>query len=379
METPSVLIVAAEDSSTLYAMRLLEKWKSSGKEVSAFGVGSQEMESFGFERLGNSEDMAVVGFSEIVTHWKVIKSVYFRVLDECKKRKPKFALLMDYPGFNLRLAKKLKKMGIPVVYYISPQIWAWKEGRIHTMRDCVDQVLVILPFEQDFYEKRGVRSYFVGHPLLDELTEELMSETEQKLKRQKFGVSDSKKVLGLMPGSRITEIRLNFATQMEVAKRLVLADPNLHVQILLAPSLKKSDLDLSQYDFPFSVIQLKPFEMIGMCDVILCASGTATLMVALIEKPMVIMYKMNSISAWLARVLVKIPFFGLVNIIAQREIAPERFQGDANPDELSKHIKSLLYEPEARKKMIGDLKGLKEALGTRGATDRVAKVLERYL
>ncbi|MGE3975530.1 MAG: lipid-A-disaccharide synthase [Bdellovibrionales bacterium] len=379
MEQASVLIVAAEESSSLYALRLLEKWKTEGLSISAFGVGSREMEMAGFHRLGHSEEMAVVGLSEILSHWKTIKSTYYSILEECRKKKPKYALLMDYPGFNLRLAKELKKMGIPVIYYISPQLWAWKEGRIKTMRAYVDHVLVLFPFEEEFYKKRNVKATFVGHPILDELSDEQLSSEAQQIKRNKFGVASGKKILGLMPGSRKGEIRYNFEAQLQTAQILTSQDPQLHVQVLLAPSLKKSDLPLQNISFPLSVIQLKPFEMISMCDVILCASGTATLMVGLMEKPMVIMYKAHALTAWLARRLVKISHVGLVNIIAQREIVPELLQEDANPEKLAQTLKDLLYNQQKHDQMVHDLRNLKTLLGSRGATDRVAEILRQYL
>jgi len=379
MEKPSVLIVAAEESSSLYAFRLLEKWKADGIEVSAFGVGNQAMESIGFQRLGAAEDMAVMGLSEVLSHFKVIRSVYYRILEECKKRKPKVAILMDYPGFNLRISKKLKKLGIPIIYYISPQLWAWKAGRIKTIRANVDHMLVLLPFEEEYYRKRNVKATFVGHPLLDEITEDLLSPAEQNLKRLKFGVPAGKKVLGLMPGSRKGEIKYQLQTQLEVAQALTGEDPNLHVQILLAASLKKSDLDLSQVRFPVSVIQLKPLEMIGMCDAILCASGTATLMVGLIEKPLVIMYKVNAFTYWVGRKIVDVPFFGLINLISQKEIAPEKLQQEANTTELVRCLKEILYNREAHDAMVKKLKHLKTLLGSRGATERVSEIVKAYL
>ena len=168
-DSRKILIVAAEASSCLYAQRLLQHWKLNGQLVEAFGIGNDAMALEGFECLARAEDLAVVGVQEVIAHWSVIKNAFYRVLAEVEKRRPQVVLLLDYPGFNLRLAKKLKTMGIPVVYYISPQVWAWKSGRVKTIQNVVDKMLVIFPFEVDFYALHGVQVEFVGHPLLDEL------------------------------------------------------------------------------------------------------------------------------------------------------------------------------------------------------------------
>ncbi len=184
-----VLIVAGEASSSLYAQRILEQWQSLGKSVDAFGIGSQSMEKLGFRRLGKSEEMAVVGLSEVIKHFPLIRRVYNSLLAECDRLQPDFALLLDYPDFNLRLAKDLKARGIKVIYYISPQVWAWRRGRVNLIRKVVDEMLVLFPFEESFYREHGVKATFVGHPLLDEL--ELRrgaSSSEQRVRRERYGI-----------------------------------------------------------------------------------------------------------------------------------------------------------------------------------------------
>ena len=171
---PSVLIVAAETSSCLYALRLLQHWKKQGLKVNAFGIGNREMEAEGFQIIGRSEELAVVGIQEVLAHFGDIKKAFYGLLDSAKEKKPQVALLLDYPGFNLRLAKRLKAMQIPVVYYISPQVWAWRTGRVNFIRRVVDRMLVLFPFEREFYEKHHVPVDFVGHPLLDELGPQLV-------------------------------------------------------------------------------------------------------------------------------------------------------------------------------------------------------------
>src|SRR4051812_39176887 len=184
----SVLIVAAEASSSIYAQRLLEYWAEHEVKVKPFGIGSESMRKLGFEVLGRSEDLAVVGLQEVISHFPLIRKTFHSLVDEAAKRRPKFALLLDYPDFNLRLAKKLKALGIPVIYYISPQVWAWRTSRVNLIRKVVDHILVLFPFEEEFYQKNNVKVSFVGHPLLDELNREIFDKEIRKERRQRYGV-----------------------------------------------------------------------------------------------------------------------------------------------------------------------------------------------
>jgi lipid-A-disaccharide synthase len=377
----SVLIIAAEASSSLYAERLLEYWQTNGKEVSAFGIGSRAMEELGFECLGRSEEMAVVGVQEVVKHLPLIRRVFHGLLEHAEKRQPKFALLMDYPDFNLRLAKELRKRGIKVVYYISPQVWAWRSGRVHLISRVVDHMLVLFPFEEVFYREHGVKVDFVGHPLLDELPEEKTA-AERLVRRQKFGIAEGDIVLGLMPGSRRSEISHHLDTQLATAALLVRENPRIRPILMVAPTLERSELEprLSRFPFPMQIVKESPLEMIDLADVILVASGTATLMVGLMRKPMVIMYRMNPITAWLARKLVtKTKFFGMVNLIMDRMVVPELFQEDANPERLQLELRRFIDEPESYASTVQALTNLRDRLGKKGATKNVARLLDGYL
>jgi lipid-A-disaccharide synthase len=375
----SVMIVAAEASSSLYALRLLQHWKKQNKKISAFGIGSRDMEKEGFHIIGRSEELAVVGLQEVIAHFGEIKHAFYGLLEEAKKRKPKVALLLDYPDFNLRLAKKLKQMGIRVVYYISPQIWAWRTGRVNTIRDRVDRMLVLFPFERDFYEKNNVPVDFVGHPLLDELSDQLFDDKERHMKRARYGFTDDDIVLALMPGSRRSEIRHHLQIQIETAKKLRSEQPHLKVALLVAPTFETSELQsqLGGLDFPIVLIKDEPFSMISLADVVLCASGTATLMVGLMEKPMVIMYRMNPMTAFIAKKFVKhTSHFGMINLILNERVVPELFQEQANVNDMAKELSRSI---ENRKSLRARLATAKDRLGNKGATERVAQALEPFL
>lgn len=377
----SVLIVAAEASSSLYAQRLLEHWKKEKFQVQAFGVGSQAMENLGFERLGKSEEMAVVGLAEIIEHLGLLKSVLNRLAQEAEKRRPKVAIIMDYPDFNLMLAKKLKKLGIPVVYYITPQIWAWRKGRVKSIREYCDQVFVLFPFEVEFFKQNGVKSEFVGHPLLDEIDPKFLDEGYRKLHRSQCGIRDHETVIGLMPGSRKGEIKQHLDLQIEVARRLYKTYPNIRVLLMCAPTVDKEKLQekLEDVRFPFMLLKSDPSEMISLADYILAASGTATLQVGLLEKPMVAMYKFKWLTGVIAKLIVRgVKYFSIVNLISGREIVPERWQERAHADELFNLMKRYLDEPQYAEQVRGDLRKLRLQLGDRGATKRVSDALKVY-
>lgn len=376
-----ILIIAAEASSCLYAQRLLEYWKKHNISVEAFGIGDRAMEAQGFECLGRAEELAVVGIQEVISHWSVIKKAFQDCVAAASHRKPDVVLLLDYPGFNLRFAKKMKAMGIPVAYYISPQVWAWKTGRVKLIKQVIDKMLVIFPFEVDFYAKHGMTVDFVGHPLLDELNPQHFNKENRKIHRAKYGIGEHDTLLALMPGSRNSELKHHLDVQLSAARELLKKHPHLKVALFVAPNFSKEELQarLGDLNFPLMLIKDEPFSMIDLADVVLCASGTATLMVGLLEKPMVIMYRMNGFTAFLAKRFVKATkFFGLINLVLDELVAKEVFQEQADVPHLVRELDELISRPNLRSEMSAKLEKAKDRLGSKGATERVAKALEKY-
>ena len=373
------MIVAAEASSALFARRLLEYWKKTEQKITAFGVGTNDMEPLGFERLGKAEEMAVVGVAEVVSQYSFLKSVFDRLVEEAARRRPHVVVLMDYPEFNLRLAKKIHELGIPVVYYVSPQIWAWRKGRIHTIKKYCQNVFLLFPFEKKFYEEHQAAHEFIGHPLLDELDPQLEDPHWQNLRRAQCGILDDEIVIGLMPGSRRSEIRNIFPTQLEAARELCRRHPKVRILILVAPTVEKEQLlpYLEDARFPYMMLKDEPFRMIAIVDFMIAASGTATLMVGLLKKPMVIVYRAAWLTVLIGRLVVK-GFFGLPNLVLGRLVVPELLQEDCNPQRIVQEIEVFLKDPEAAEKKRQELGQLVHVLGDRGATARVAKSLERY-
>lgn len=378
----SVMFVAAEASSALFAQRLMEYWRSQNRGLKFFGVGTKEMEALGLERIGKSEEMAVVGAQEIIEQWDLLKGVFNRLVEEAARRRPKLVIVLDYPEFNLMLSKKLHALGIPVVYYVSPQVWAWRKGRVKTIKKYCRKVLLLFPFEVPFYKEKGVPYEFVGHPILDEIQDKYYEPVYRKTHRNRCGIGDDDIVIGLMPGSRRGEIKRHFDIQIEVARRLYKNYKNIRVLLMVAPTFEKEQLQalMDDVNFPIIVQKDEPFEMIHLSDFVLAASGTATLMVGLLEKPMVVMYRMTFLTGLLARLVVRgVKFFGIVNLIKNREVVPERWQGGASADELYSLMKRYLDDPAYTAKVREDLHSLRKELGDRGATARVAAAVEEFL
>jgi lipid-A-disaccharide synthase len=376
-----VLIVAAEASSGLFAQRLLEHWKNNAVAVDAYGVGTKAMEQLGFKRLGEAEKMAVVGIAEVVEAYSYLKSVFDSIVEQTKLQKPKFILLLDAPDFNLRLAEKLHPLGIPIIYYVSPQVWAWRVGRVEKIKKFCTKMFVIFPFEKEFYQQHGVAVDFVGHPLLDEINEKYFDKQYVQMQRQRRGISSDDIVIGIMPGSRRSEIGLHFKLQLQVARELVRARKNIKILIMVAPTIEKEALEeqMGEVDFPIITIKDEPFEMIALADFVLAASGTATLMVGLLHKPMVIMYRLKWLTYALALVVARhITFFGIVNLIFKTEIVPERLQHHANVNELKRLMLKYIDDPAYSQSVREKLAQLKYQLGDKGATVRVAEKLKEF-
>jgi lipid-A-disaccharide synthase len=377
---PEIMFVAAEASSSHYALSLIKLWKKKNLQIHTFGVGSRDMEKEGFEILGRSEEMAVVGVSEIIAQYSKLREVFDRLVREAEKRRPRVVVVMDYPEFNLMLSKKLHALGLKVVYYISPQVWAWRKGRVKTIQKYCDKALLLFPFEVPFYQKHQVRSEFVGHPLLDELDSKYFDPEYRKLQRSRYGINENDIVLGLMPGSRKGELKNLLPQQLRVAARILKKYDHVKLLVLCAPPIEKEQILSYMEDFKtsFQLIKMDPYEMINLTDVVMAASGTATLMVGLLEKPMIIMYRMSLLTTLLAKSVVR-GYFGLVNLILGEMAVPERLQWELKDDELTQILSDWIENPDSRNRVIAKLKTIISKLGNRGATERVSQILLEYV
>ena len=379
-----IMIVAGEASADRYGARLVRKLKAQRPDdrLEFFGAGGEEMQKAGVELLCHVRDLANIGPREALSHFRMYYESFRSLVKICLEKTPSVAVLLDFPEFNLRLANKMRQAGIKVVYYISPQIWAWRSGRIRVVRRCVDQMLVILPFEEDYYRKRGVNAQFVGHPLLEESVPEI--------NREKFlgllNLDPKRKTIALLPGSRPKEVRYMLPTLIR-AGQLIMGGIPAQCVISVASSVDLGELrrvasETLQGDanaLYFKIASAPSMEILANSDFGLVKSGTSTLEAALAGNPFLIIYKISPVSWYVGNILIRSPFKGLVNLIGREEIVPEFMQGDATPEALSGVALEYLRNPERAAAMRSKLAEIRARLGSRCASDAAAAAVAHYL
>ncbi len=372
-----ILIVAGEASADLHAARALEELRRLRPEVRAFGVGGPRLREAGLEALAPAEDISVMGFAEVIPRLPRILGILRALRRAAAERRPRAALLVDLPDFNLRLATKLKKLGIPVVYYVSPTIWAWRPGRAKKIAKVVDRMLCILPFEERFYEGTGVSARFVGHPL----AERPPPGSPQRY-REELGLPAARTTVALVPGSRPSELRRIFPAMLLAAERIRAVHADAQFVVPVAPTLAREQL--APYLAGHGTIEVKLVdgrteEVVGASDAALVKSGTSTLETALMLRPMVVVYRLSWLSYLVGRLLVRIAHFALVNILAGRGLVPELLQREANPERMAAEIERLLGDRVAREAQLQGLREVRASLGEPGAARRVAEEVARAM
>jgi len=358
--TKRILISAGEASGDMHGANLVQAVTKIAPNIKFYGMGSDLMRKAGVDIIVNSNDLSVFGALEIVTKLSKIWRSFQTMKNALFHDKPDLLILVDYPGFNLRLAKAAKKAGIKVLYFISPKVWAWHQSRVKIIKNCVDMMAVIFPFEIDFYKKWQVPVTFVGNPLLNFVP------TKSSLVNasQTFNLEPIYKTIGLFPGSRISEIKRLLPIMLNAAK--ILKEHNSKIQFLLprAPSISIADLQpyLQSSEIKVQVIDGQNYNAMYACDAIISASGTATLEIALTETPMIIIYKMSWLEYQIAKRLIKIPYVGLCNILANKKIVPELLQNDATPEKIAGEMEKILNNNSYREEMISNLKNTRKLL-----------------
>ena len=366
------MIVAGEASGDLHGGNLIRAMHEIDPSLSFYGIGGESMSKAGIELVADAADMAVVGLTEVVFKLAYILRVMRGLKASLAAERPGLVILIDYPDFNLPLARAAKKQGIPVLYYISPQVWAWRKGRIETIRKNVARMAVILPFEEAFYRDAGVDVSFVGHPLLDEVRKKY--ERPEALNR--FGLREEAITVGILPGSRRSEVS-RLLPEMLAACR-IMAEKISPLQFVL-PFAGALDPDfvrdiLRQFPLKVNMIRNEIYDVIAVSDVAMVASGTATLETALLETPMVIVYKVSAASYAIGRRFIRVDHIGLPNIIAGRTIVPELIQDDANAERIAAEAIELVVSREKTREMKTALGGIRGKLGTPGASRRTAGI-----
>ena len=367
------LIVAGEASGDVHAAHLVDELKKIDPALTFSGVGGPRLRASGVELYKDISSLAVVGFVEVLKHYREIRGIFNLILKKINDVKPLAVILVDYPGFNLRLAREIKKRGVKVIYYISPQVWAWKADRVEQVKKYVDKMLVLFRFEEDFYARRGVRVDFVGHPLVDALT----APTDKNKFCQRYGLDTEKLTIGLLPGSRQNEVNALLPVMIGAADLLQKEFTSIQFLVLKAHTIERSLLERYCRDAVCQpkIIDAGTYDGINACHLCIVASGTATLETAILEKPMVIVYKTSFLTWLMAKLLVKIPYIGLVNVVAGKKIVPECVQFQATPARVAAELRKMITD-EIRVTVIKEnLRDVKNLLGPPGASRRAAGII----
>ncbi len=362
-------VIAGEASGDLHASNLIKEIKKLDANAQFRAWGGDLMAAQGATIVKHIRELAFMGFKEVIANLPTI----FKNIRFCKEDilqwKPDAVIFVDYPGFNLRICQWAKENGFKTIYYISPQLWAWKENRVEKIKKYVDEMLVILPFEEEFYLKHNYKVDYVGHPLLDVVEDYQPSDIE--------GVDESKTLIALLPGSRKQEIS-RVLPEMIKAAELFSTDKYQFI-IAGAPSIHKEDYETIIAGSNIKVVYGKTYSLLKQADAALVTSGTATLETALFGVPEVVCYKGGGTSYWLAKRLIKVKYISLVNLIMDRPIVKELIQSECNPANMAAELKKLIENKDYRAEMIGHLNELKTKLGGKGASGRAAKIVVNFV
>ena len=370
---PRICIVTGEASGDVHGANLAQAIRALRPDADVIGVGGSRMRAAGVTVLPGFERTDAIGIALGWAQLRVAVGNFLALARFLWRTRLDAVVFIDNPGMNLRLARIAKWAGQKVIYYIAPQVWAWAPVRMRLIRRRVDHVVVILPFEEALYRKAGVTCTFVGHPLLDEVAPSY----DRDALRKQYGLPPDAPVVGLLPGSRESEVRALFPAMLEAAKQLLQKHPGAQFIMAQAPSITDELIAAAsaRAEVPVRAIRDQASEVMAASDVLLVASGTATLQAAIVGTPMVLTYRTAWLTYWLAKLLVIIPWIGLANIVAGRGIVTELIQQDATPERMSAEASRLLSDPRAAQTMTADLKAVRESLGAPGASRRAAEVV----
>ncbi len=367
-----ILIVAGEASGDLHGSKLVSALLSLQPELEIYAVGSELMRQAGAKVLIDSSTLAVVGITEVLGQLPNIFKAYRALKKFIKEEDLRLLVLIDYPDFNLRLAKVAQQAKIPVLYYISPQVWAWRKGRVPQIARLVNKMAVILPFEVDLYQKVGLEVEFVGHPLLD-----IISSGQESLGEERGKIEKGNPFIALLPGSRLKEVKALLPAMLEAAKIIFAKKSTAKFILPIAPSIPRTEIEKilpASFEVPLILMENQAYWAMARADLIILASGTATLEAAIFQKPMIIVYQVSFLSYIIGKALIKVRWVGLVNIIAGKKIVPELLQGDVQGNLIAAEALKILEDEHYRKEMLTNLAEVKQKLGAPGAAWRVAQM-----
>jgi len=365
------MMVAGEASADLHGSKVIEALRRLDPAIRVYGMGSEHMRQAGGELIIDSSQLAVVGITEVIGRIRGLFRAYRKIKAFIKKNKLSLLILIDFPDFNLSLARVARVAGVPVLYYISPQVWAWRYGRVRKIAGRIDKMAVIFPFEVPIYQSVGLDVEFVGHPLLDVLT----------LNRQEYtSFSDPQfsgaPLVALLPGSREREIQSLLPEMLRAADILAKQKPGAKFILAAAPGVNGQELKkfLRPHSIPIEVVEGQTYGAIMAAELVIVASGTATLETAILGKPMVIVYKVSPVSYWVGKAMVKVDCIGLANIVAGKKVVPELLQQEARGERIAEEALRILNDEAYRREMVAALTEVREKLGAAGAAERVARM-----
>jgi len=366
-----IMLVVGEASGDAHGAQLVEALHERDSALKIYGVAGERLQRTRFEALFSVTELTGMGLVELAGNLGNLWRAYSVLKQAMKKRRPDLLVLIDFPDFNLRLARLAKTLHIPVLYYVSPQIWAWRKGRVRQIARWVDQMAVIFPFEAEFYERHGVRATFVGHPLL----ESVQARADRDATLSRIGLDAGKPAVALLPGSRRGEVSRHLPVMREAAV-LLSKERDIQFFCVCASTIDASEIEaaLAHAAVRIPVVKDDRYEAIHAADLVWATSGTATLETGLLGRPMIIVYRLSWLTFFIARLLVRVDHIGMVNLIAGERLVPELIQSDVNPARIAVESRILLDDPQVRSGVIAKLSTLRERLGGPGAADRVAEL-----
>jgi lipid-A-disaccharide synthase len=355
-------IVAGEASGDLHAAEVLRELKRIDPTIDSFGIGGDLLAGEGMRLVHHAREMGIVGFFNVLRHLRMFRRIYDDLIAEIAQQRPDVVLLVDYPGFNLRMARRCKELGLHVVYYISPQLWAWRRGRVKQVAKYVDRMIVIFPFEETFYRQHGIEATYVGHPLVEEIGDIKRPARHGEIAR-----------IALLPGSRSAEV-VSLLPKMVDAVEILGRERAVDAYVVRAPTIPRALIERFTAGRNVRIVDEDNSKAIAAADVALSSSGTATLECAVLGTPVIVMYRLSLANYWLGRMVVTIPHFALVNIVAGKEIVPELIQSDVNGQRIAAETRTLL-QPENYARVVEELALVRSKLGDSGAARRAAQAI----
>jgi lipid-A-disaccharide synthase len=369
------LIVAGEASGDMYGADVARRLFHKFPDCQIYGLGGQRMREAGVQLEGDISKTAVIGPFEVVSSLASLYRVFRRLAERVETDPPTAAILIDFPDFNLRLGQRIRDAGVPVIYYVSPQVWAWREGRVKQLRRFVNKMLVILPFEEEMYRKAGVDVEFVGHPLVD-----MVRATKSKEEFcAAYELDPRKPIVALLPGSRRKEVRFILPTLCETAKLISKQKPDAQFVLPMASGLHRRSVENIIRSQPITIVTNDTYNAVRYARAAIVASGTATLETALLGTPEVIVYRISQASWLVGRALLKVRLFGIVNIILGEEVVPELFQERMTPEEVSKITLRLMDDVWVQSRIRGNYEKLRRQLGSGNVSDRVVDAVTKLI